>query len=131
MANDGDTRGADVKCCIGTEAMGCKAPSRQGKGNNKASKAKRSSLFMSELALGRKEAAKDHVKVDSPALKAGYGGACTRPFGETPEEGEGETPGSWTSTGVEGHRLSFLIHTLHARILLRSDVYLAGSSSNS
>jgi len=69
VANDGDTRGADVTCCIGTEAMGCKAPGRQGKGNNKASKAKRSSSFISEQALGRKDAAKEHVNVDSPAPK--------------------------------------------------------------
>lgn len=57
VANDGDTRGTDVTCCIGTEAMGCKAPARQGKGNNKASKAKRSSMSASERALSPEEAA--------------------------------------------------------------------------
>lgn len=50
VANDGDTRGVDVTCCIGTEAMGCQAPEREGKGNDQASKAKRSP-FGSEQAL--------------------------------------------------------------------------------
>ena len=48
VANNGDTRTPDITCCIGTEAMGCKAPERQGKGNNKASKAKRG-LHLSSL----------------------------------------------------------------------------------
>lgn len=31
-ANDGDTGSGAVSCCIGTEAQGCAAPARQGKG---------------------------------------------------------------------------------------------------
>ena len=44
VANNGDTGKEEIKCCIGTEAMGCKAPERQGKGNNRASKAKRAPI---------------------------------------------------------------------------------------
>ncbi|KAL6722168.1 hypothetical protein ACLMJK_001275 [Lecanora helva] len=42
IANNGDTGDEKIHCCIGTKDMGCEAPERQGKGNNRASKAKRS-----------------------------------------------------------------------------------------
>ena len=42
IANDGDTGTPNLSCCIGTAAQGCAAPERQGKGNDQASKAKRS-----------------------------------------------------------------------------------------
>ncbi|MCJ1460614.1 hypothetical protein MMC28_010996 [Mycoblastus sanguinarius] len=38
VANNGNTGSPDVSCCIGTQAQGCGAPARQGKGNNKPSK---------------------------------------------------------------------------------------------
>jgi len=69
VANDGDTRGAEVKCCIGTEAMGCKAPDRQGKGNDKASKAKRSPYSESEQAFAPKEAAEEDTNADLPVVE--------------------------------------------------------------
>lgn len=55
IANNGNTKSVDHWCCIGTEAMGCKGPERQGKGNNKPSKAKRS-LSKPEQALAFNEA---------------------------------------------------------------------------
>ena len=48
VANNGDTGKERIKCCIGTEDMGCQAPERQGKGNNRASKAKRSPFSEAE-----------------------------------------------------------------------------------
>ena len=44
VANNGDTGHEKITCCIGTKDMGCEAPERQGKGNNRASKAKRSAV---------------------------------------------------------------------------------------
>ncbi|KAG8529785.1 uncharacterized protein KY384_005266 [Bacidia gigantensis] len=38
IANSGNTQSALVTCCIGTAEQGCKAPNRQGKGNNQPSK---------------------------------------------------------------------------------------------
>ena len=38
VANIGNTNAKVVTCCIGTEAQGCKAPARQGKGNGRPSK---------------------------------------------------------------------------------------------
>ncbi len=42
VANDGNTGTPKISCCIGTAEQGCVAPARQGHGNDKASKAKRS-----------------------------------------------------------------------------------------
>ena len=43
IANNGNTGTPDISCCVGTAEQGCTdAPERQGKGNNQASKKKRS-----------------------------------------------------------------------------------------
>ena len=69
VANRGDIGPGVVTCCIGTEAQGCKAPARQGKGNNLPSK--RSTPDLSNLVArfhghkrrhGRKVRGSSHVK---------------------------------------------------------------------
>lgn len=54
IANNGDTGTEKIECCIGTKEMGCEAPERQGKGNNKASKVKRSPVSVAEQPPSQK-----------------------------------------------------------------------------
>lgn len=68
IANNGDTGNATITCCIGTEKDGCKAPDRQGKCRNVASKAKRSVPLSHEQPLAFRETVKDNES-DSPYLK--------------------------------------------------------------
>ena len=66
VANNGNTRSDTVTCCIGTKEMGCEAPERQGKGNNKASKKRRSLPSQAEQPMAFKEAVEAHDPVLSP-----------------------------------------------------------------
>ena len=59
VANCGDTGSELVTCCIGTEATGCKAPARQGKGNNRPSK--REVPDAQKPAAGPHKHAKKHI----------------------------------------------------------------------
>lgn len=59
VANCGNTGSELVTCCIGSEVQGCKAPTRQGKGNNRPSK--REVFGVQKPAAGPHKHAKRHI----------------------------------------------------------------------
>ena len=73
IANNGNTRTADITCCIGTAAHGCKdAPERQGKGNNRASKKRNlaEALLEDRAANAPSLLPREHSHLRRHALKA-------------------------------------------------------------